>query len=245
MSESATETSTQTLPAEPPKAALSFATEDDARRWAEANVASGLKAKNTELLGKLSEHATETEKSKGLAEELDRIKRAISGESDNIPDEVKPHLEAYTKKQRERFDAEKNELLKRAEQSEQFGQQLLAEKHESLVGKYADGVIGKIAQDSDKARDIIRSLANQHFEVEIDEATGNEKVQAKNPAFGEAEFKRMLMEDYSFLLNETRGSGARGYTGKSGKLKRGDMTAKQKADFIGEYGEDEYFKIPA
>lgn len=211
----------------------------------------GLKNKNSELLGKVKEYG-------------DNLKRF-----DGIdPDAVRGILQRFTDDEEAKLIAggKIDEVLTRRTDRMRgdFEKQLLtekgrADKAEAFAGKFRDRVLGDAIRDAalksgalpSAADDLILrakgvfSLNDDGEAVALDSEGnvlyGKDGKQALTPL----EWAESLKDTAPHLWPGAEGSGAGGHKpGGGGQLNRSKMTATQKAEYIRRHGQQAFLKLP-
>lgn len=209
--------------------------------------AAGLKAKNSELLGKLKEHGEKLKSFEGIDPDAVRgiLQRFADDEEAKLIaagklDEV---LNKRTERMKSSYDrdleAARQEATRHQSRTEKFASRVLKGE---VIGAASEAGVHKFAMED------AMLAASRDFELDDD---GNPI--AKEGRFGK-DGKPLTLKEWFADMKETRphwfpanangsGSGQSGSDVRAG-TPRSQMTAKQKAAFISKHGKDAYLALP-
>ncbi|EKN6222141.1 hypothetical protein DVQ50_05455 [Yersinia enterocolitica] len=210
----------------------------------------GLKTKNSELLGKLKEQGENLKRYDGI--DPDAVKTILQRFSDD--EEAKliaaGKIDEVLDKRTERLRADVDKKLKVANDR--------AEKAESFSKKFSDRVLGDAIRSAalktgalpGAADDIILrakgvfTLNDEGEAVAVDkEGSALLGKDGKTPLTPH-EWAESLKDVAPHLWPQAEGTNAGGHKLNGGALKRSTMTAAQKADFIRANGQQAFLKLP-
>ncbi|MFC0225676.1 hypothetical protein [Serratia aquatilis] len=212
---------------------------------------SGLKTKNSELLGKLKEQSENLKRYDGIDPDAVRgiLKRFSDDEEAKLIANGK--IDEVLNKRTERMRSDADKQIKAAVER--------AEKAEMLAKKFTERVLGDAIRSAALetgalvgATDDIILRAKGVFTLNDDgEAVAIDKD--GNPIMGKdgktplspVEWAESLKDTAPHLWPGAEGSGAGGHKPPSGGLpKRSQMSAKQKAEYIRAHGQQAYLRLP-
>src|SRR5690606_24260501 len=234
-------------------AALKEALAAKAREVVDKEV-TGLKSKNSELLGLNKTIKTEFEQFKGQFEGLDveavksLLQRASQDEETKLIAEGKIDevVSRRTERLRGDYDKQLQAERERAEKAEAFAKRF---KDKVLADSIREAALkdGALAEATDdiilRARNTFR-LNEDGEPVEMD-AEG-EVIYGKDgkTPLTPLEWAESLREAAPHLWPRAQGAGPTGDKGAKGAKKRSDMTPEEMAAFIKEHGQAAYLKLP-
>ncbi|WP_016256801.1 hypothetical protein [Yersinia pestis] len=205
----------------------------------------GLKTKNSELLGKLKEQGENLKRYDGI--DPDAVKTILQRFSDD--EEAKliaaGKIDEVLDKRTERLRADVDKKLKVANER--------AEKAENFSKKFSDRVLGDAIRSAalpGAADDIILRAKGVFTLNDEGEAVAVDKdgsallgKDGKTPLTPH-EWAESLKDVAPHLWPQAEGTNAGGHKPNSGALKRSTMTSAQKADFIRANGSQAFLKLP-
>ncbi|MBK0003373.1 hypothetical protein [Erwinia sp. S38] len=213
---------------------------------------SGLKTKNSELLGKLKESSDSLKRFDGI--DPDAVKTILQRFSDD--EEAKliaaGKIDEVLDKRTERMRADVEKQIKLANER--------ADKAESFSNKFRDRVLGDAIRGAalkagalPEASDDLILRAKGTFQLNDDgeavavDANGDVLFgkDGKTP-LSPVEWAESLKETAPHLFPRAEGSGAGAHKpgGGGGSLKRSEMSSSDKADYIRKHGQQAYLKLP-
>lgn len=210
----------------------------------------GLKTKNSELLGKLKEQGDSLKRYDGI--DPDAVKSILQRFSND--EEAKliaaGKIDEVLDKRTERLRADVDKKLKNANER--------AEKAELFSKKFSDRVLGDAIRSAalktgalpGAAEDIILRAKGVFILNEEGEAVAVDKDGAallgkdgKTPLTPQ-EWAESLKDAAPHLWPHAEGTNAGGHKPAGGALKRSAMTAAQKSDYIRAHGQQAFLKLP-
>lgn len=213
---------------------------------------SGLKNKNSELLGKLKESTESLKRFEGI--DPDAVKTILQRFSDDEEAQLiaAGKIDEVLDKRTERLRADVDKQIKAANER--------AEKAEAFSSKFRDRVLGDAIRSAalkagalPEASDdlILRAKGtfrlNDEGEAVAVDANGDVLFgkDGKTP-LTPVEWAESLKETAPHLFPRAEGSGAGGHkpAGGGGSLKRSEMSSSDKADYIRKHGQQAYLKLP-
>jgi len=213
----------------------------------------GLKTKNSELLGTIKTTKSELEQFKTQFDGLDLeavkglLKKASEDEDTRLIAEGK--LDEVVGKRTERLRADLDKQLQAEKER--------ADKAEAFANRFRDKVLadsireaaGKAGALPEAAEDIIlraRSTFRLNEDGDPVAMNGDEIIYGKDgkSPLSPLEWAESLREAAPHLWPRAQGAGQTGDKGVKGAQKRSDMSAQEMAAFIKEHGRDAYLKLP-
>lgn len=210
----------------------------------------GLKTKNSELLGKLKEQGDNLKRYDGI--DPDAVKTILQRFSDD--EEAKliaaGKIDEVLDKRTERLRADVDKKLKAASDR--------AEKAESFSKKFSDRVLGDSIRSAALKAGAIPGAVDDIILRAKGVFTLNEEGEAVavdnegSPLLGKdgktplspVEWAESLKDTAPHLWPQASGTDAGGHKQAGGQPKRSTMTAAQKADYIRNHGQQAYLKLP-
>ncbi|HBX6198209.1 TPA: hypothetical protein MH639_16660 [Klebsiella pneumoniae] len=213
---------------------------------------SGLKNKNSELLGKLKESTESLKRFDGI--DPDAVKTILQRFSDDEEAQLiaAGKIDEVLDKRTERLRADVDKQIKAANER--------AEKAEAFSRKFRDRVLGDAIRSAafkagalPEASDDLILRAKGTFQLN-DEGEAVAVDANGDVLFGKdgktpltpVEWAESLKETAPHLFPRAEGSGAGGHKpgGGGGSLKRSEMSSSDKADYIRKHGQQAYLKLP-
>ncbi|HBS7726884.1 hypothetical protein AAHX75_14410 [Klebsiella pneumoniae] len=213
---------------------------------------SGLKNKNSELLGKLKESTESLKRFEGI--DPDAVKTILQRFSDDEEAQLiaAGKIDEVLDKRTERLRADVDKQIKAANER--------AEKAEAFSSKFRDRVLGDAIRNAalkagalPEASDDLILRAKGTFQLN-DEGEAVAVDANGDVLFGKdgktpltpVEWAESLKETAPHLFPRAEGSGAGGHKpgGGGGSLKRSEMSSSDKADYIRKHGQQAYLKLP-
>lgn len=203
----------------------------------------GLKTKNSELLGKFGELKEFKQKFDGV--DVDSILQLAQKAKDD---------ELTRKLAEGKFDevlAQKTDLMR-----QDFEQKLgdATSRAQTLESKVLNGFIAVAAAQAGvqaEAIDLVSMLAANQFKLDAncDPVAVNAQGEVINGKDGKTplsitDWLGTLRESKPLLWGSPQGSGSQGNKGGGQNLKRGSMSADEKANFIKEHGQQAFLQLP-
>lgn len=210
----------------------------------------GLKAKNSELIGKLKEQGDSLKRYDGI--DPDAVKTILQRFSDD--EEAKliaaGKIDEVLEKRTERLRADVDKKLKVANDR--------ADKAEAFSKKFSDRVLGDSIRSAALKAGAIPGAVDDIILRAKGVFTLNEEGEAVavdnegSPLLGKdgktplspAEWAESLKDAAPHLWPQASGTDAGGHKPAGGQLKRSAMTATQKTDYIRNHGQRAYLKLP-
>jgi hypothetical protein len=215
---------------------------------------SGLKTKNTELLGKLKDTTGRLTQFESQFEGLniDAVKGLLAkaGQDEETKLLTEGKIDEVFGKRTERLRGEFDKQLKTEKDR--------ADKAESFAGKFRDKVLGDSIRSAaikagalpEAADDLILRAKGQFSLNEEGEAVAVDKdgqailgKDGKTP-LSPLEWAESLRESAPHLWPRASGTNAPGGGGGNAALKRSEMSSVQKREFLTKNGQDAYLKLP-
>ncbi|MEQ5040057.1 hypothetical protein ABN115_13625 [Providencia rettgeri] len=211
---------------------------------------SGLKAKNTELLGKIKEQGDNLKRFDGIDPDTAKgmLKRFENDEeakliADGKIDEV---INKRTERMRGDTDKQLKEANARVEKAEAFANKFRAR----VLGDEIRSAAGKAGALSSAQEDLILR-AKGIFQIN-DEGQAVAVDEGGNPIMGKdgrtqlspIEWIESLKESAPHLFPAASGTDAGKHKQGGAHLKRSQMSASEKAEYIRRYGRDTYLRLP-
>ncbi|WP_273803530.1 hypothetical protein [Providencia rettgeri] len=211
---------------------------------------SGLKAKNTELLGKIKEQGDNLKRFDGIDPDTVKgmLKRFENDEeakliADGKIDEV---INKRTERMRGDTDKQLKEANARVEKAEAFANKFRAR----VLGDEIRSAAGKAGALSSAQEDLILR-AKGIFQIN-DEGQAVAVDEGGNPIMGKdgrtqlspIEWIESLKESAPHLFPAASGTDAGKHKQGGAHLKRSQMSASEKAEYIRRYGRDTYLRLP-
>ncbi|PYZ59964.1 hypothetical protein [Providencia rettgeri] len=211
---------------------------------------SGLKAKNTELLGKIKEQGDNLKRFDGIDPDTVKgmLKRFENDEeakliADGKIDEV---INKRTERMRGDTDKQLKEANARVEKAEAFANKFRAR----VLGDEIRSAAGKAGALSSAQEDLILR-AKGIFQIN-DEGQAVAVDEDGNPIMGKdgrtqlspIEWIESLKESAPHLFPAASGTDAGKHKQGGAHLKRSQMSASEKAEYIRRYGRDTYLRLP-
>lgn len=211
---------------------------------------SGLKAKNTELLGKIKEQGDNLKRFDGIDPDTVKgmLKRFENDEeakliADGKIDEV---INKRTERMRGDTDKQLKEANTRVEKAEAFANKFRAR----VLGDEIRSAAGKAGALSSAQEDLILR-AKGIFQIN-DEGQAVAVDEDGNPIMGKdgrtqlspIEWIESLKESAPHLFPAASGTDAGKHKQGGAHLKRSQMSASEKAEYIRRYGRDTYLRLP-
>ena len=211
---------------------------------------SGLKAKNTELLGKIKEQGDNLKRFDGIDPDTVKgmLKRFENDEeakliADGKIDEV---INKRTERMRGDTDKQLKEANARVEKAEAFANKFRAR----VLGDEIRSAAGKAGALSSAQEDLILR-AKGIFQIN-DEGQAVAVDEDGNPIMGKdgrtqlspVEWIESLKESAPHLFPAASGTDAGKHKQGGAHLKRSQMSASEKAEYIRRYGRDTYLRLP-
>lgn len=213
---------------------------------------SGLKNKNSEILGKLKESTESLKRFDGI--DPDAVKTILQRFSDDEEAQLiaAGKVDEVLDKRTERLRADVDKQIKAANER--------AEKAEAFSNKFRDRVLGDAIRSAalkagalPEASDDLILRAKGTFQLN-DEGEAVAVDANGDVLFGKdgktpltpVEWAESLKETAPHLFPRAEGSGAGGHKpgGGGGSLKRSEMSSSDKADYIRKHGQQAYLKLP-
>lgn len=211
---------------------------------------SGLKTKNSELLGKLKERDENLKRFDGIDPDAVRgiLKRFSDDEEAGLIANGK--IDEVLDKRTERMRGDSDKKIKAAVER--------AEKAEALASKFTKRVLGDVIRSAALKTGVLATAADDIILRSQGVFTLNEDGEAVaidkdgNPVMGKdgktplspAEWAESLKDTAPHLWPAAEGSGAGGHKPGGGSLKRSQMSAKQKSDYIRAHGQQAFLRLP-
>ncbi|OKP17186.1 hypothetical protein [Serratia fonticola] len=211
---------------------------------------SGLKTKNSELLGKLKEQGDNLKRFDGIDPDAVRgiLKRFSDGEEADLIAAGK--IDEVLEKRTERMRGDSDKKIKAAVDR--------AEKAEALANKFTKRVLGDVIRSAALKTGVLATAADDIILRSQGVFTLNEDGEAVaidkdgNPVMGKdgktplspAEWAESLKDTAPHLWPAAEGSGAGGHKPGGGSLKRSQMSSKQKSDYIRAHGQQAFLRLP-
>lgn len=210
----------------------------------------GLKSKNSELLGELKEQGDNLKRYEGI--DPDAVKTILQRFSDD--EEAKliaaGKIDEVLEKRTERLRTDVDKKLKAANDR--------AEKAEAFSKKFSDRVLGDSIRSAALKAGAIPGAVDDIILRAKGVFTLNEEGEAVavdnegSPLLGKdgktplspQEWAESLKDVAPHLWPQASGTDAGGHKPASGQLKRSTMNAAQKADYIRNHGQQAYLKLP-
>ncbi|WP_447880065.1 hypothetical protein [Serratia fonticola] len=211
---------------------------------------SGLKAKNSELLGKLREQTDNLKRFDGIDPEAVRgiLKRFSDGEEADLiaAGKIDEVLEKRTERMRGDSDKKIKAAVDRAEKAEalasKFTRRVLSDVIRSAALK--TGVLSTATDDIILRSQGVFTLNEDGEAVAIDKDGSPVMGKDGKTPLSPAEWAESLKDTAPHLWPAAEGSGAGGHKPGGGSLKRSQMSAQQKADYIRAYGQQAFLRLP-
>lgn len=210
----------------------------------------GLKNKNGELLGKLKEQTESLKRFEGI--DPDAV-RSVLQQFENDEEakliasgKMKEVIEKRTERLRSDSDKQVKAAMQRAEQAESFADKF----RDRVLGDSVRSVAIKTQAVAGADEDILRR-AKDVFKIN-DEGEAVAVDREGNAILGKdgrtplslIEWVESLKDVAPHLWPQASGTGAVGGGKSTANLKRSEMTAQQKADYIRSHGQSEFLKLP-
>ncbi|MEQ5572543.1 hypothetical protein ABN306_06915 [Providencia huaxiensis] len=211
---------------------------------------SGLKAKNTELLGKIKEQGDNLKRFDGIDPDTVKgmLKRFENDEEAKLIADGK--IDELINKRTERMRGDTDKQLKeaniRVEKAEAFANKFRAR----VLGDEIRSAAGKVGALSSAQEDLILR-AKGIFQIN-DEGQAVAVDEDGNPIMGKdgrtplspVEWVESLKENAPHLFPAASGTDAGKHKQGGAHLKRSQMSASEKAEYIRRYGRDTYLRLP-
>ncbi|MGE9550453.1 hypothetical protein ACQPT2_04340 [Erwinia amylovora] len=212
---------------------------------------SGLKGKNSELLGTIKQQKDNLARFDGI--DPDAVKTILQRFTDDEEAKLiaEGKIDDVLNKRTERLRADVDKQIKVANDR--------ADKAEAFAGKFRDRVLGDVIRSAALKAGALAGATDDIFLRGRSTFTLNDDGEAVavdgegNPVLGKdgktpltpPEWIESLKETAPHLFTPAEGTGAGGHKqGAGGVLKRSVMTSQQKSDYIRKHGQQAYLRLP-
>lgn len=221
----------------------------DAIAQAVANEVQGLKAKNTELLGKLKDANEHLKPWEGLDPEQVRTLMARLGQDEEARLIAEGRVDEVVNRRVQQFVDRTNKQLDTATKTAEE-MQAQATQYRNLYAQAMldNAVANRVTGLNDGALDIVQQQARGWFTVTDGgaiEPTDNAPLDRSGKPLQIEALAQYLLEIKPFLFKASQGAGTGvGKASLNGSLRKSQMSTSQKAKFIREHGGEAYEQLP-